>query len=83
MCLPIDDRALICWLHTQVRVLEAWRESLASQPDIDIDQLRRLEAHYQWMTGEIALLEDAEGRVANLPHQAAGWGQSSALRNGA
>ncbi len=57
MCLPIDDRALECWLHNQVRMLEAWRESLASQPDIDLAQVRRLEAHYQWLTGEIAQME--------------------------
>lgn len=57
MCYPIHDSSMIEWLRTQVRVLEAWRESIALKPKIDIEMLSRVEAHYQWLTREIDLLE--------------------------
>lgn len=50
MCLPLDDASMVCWLKTQVRVIEAWREELASRPDIDIEVVMRLERHYAWLT---------------------------------
>lgn len=49
---------MIDWLKTQIRVLEAWRSDLASRPEIDISHLTDLEAHYQWLTAEVARLED-------------------------
>ncbi|MEM7767031.1 MAG: hypothetical protein AAF253_06035 [Pseudomonadota bacterium] len=67
MCLPIDERAMVSWLRSQVRVMEAWREALASQPDIDLNQVQRLEEHYHWLTGEIAQLE-RDHRVAVTTH---------------
>jgi len=64
MCVPLDRMSLLGWLKTQVRVVEAWREELASQPDIEIAQIQRLERHYQWLTGEISKLEDSAVRAA-------------------
>lgn len=64
MCLPLDQTSLLCWLHTQVRVLEAWREELAMQAEMDISQVDRLERHYQWLTSEIAMLEDGLRQAA-------------------
>ncbi|MCI4644811.1 MAG: hypothetical protein MRY64_08525 [Hyphomonadaceae bacterium] len=59
MCLPLDQTSLLCWLHTQVRVMEAWREELAMQFEVNVEQVQLLERHYQWLTGEIAELEGA------------------------
>ena len=64
MCVPIDRMSLLGWLKTQVRVVEAWREDMARQPDIDLAQVQRLERHYQWLTGEITKLEESAVRAA-------------------
>ena len=64
MCLPLDDTAMICWLQSQVRVLEAWREELATRPEIDVSTIARLERHYQWLTSEIAHLDDVSSQQA-------------------
>ncbi|MEM9180525.1 MAG: hypothetical protein AAGA89_12465 [Pseudomonadota bacterium] len=64
MCLPLDDTAMICWLKTQVRVIEAWREELASRPEIDIAVVTRLETHYQWLSSEVTRLENPNSRQA-------------------
>ena len=64
MCIPLDDTAMICWLRTQVRIVEAWREELACRPDLDIESVMRLERHYAWLTSEVARLEDANPRQA-------------------
>ena len=64
MCLPLDQNSLLCWLHTQVRVLEAWREELAMQPEMDVTQVERLERHYHWLTSEIATLEGGTRQAA-------------------
>ncbi|MEQ3746144.1 MAG: hypothetical protein ABNH53_07930 [Henriciella sp.] len=53
-----------CWLKTQVRVIEAWREELASRPDIDIEVVMRLERHYAWLTAEISSMEARNPRQA-------------------
>lgn len=58
MCIPFDDTAMVCWLKTQVRVVEVWREELASRPDIDIEAVHRIETHYAWLTYEVARLDD-------------------------
>ena len=64
MCIPLDDTAMSCWLKTQVRVIEAWREELASRPELDMDALMRLEKHYAWLTYEAARLENPPSRQA-------------------
>lgn len=64
MCVPLDRLSMLGWLKTQVRVLEAWREDLASRPDIDLEEIQRVEKHYQWLTGEVARLEGASPRAA-------------------
>ncbi|MEM9738840.1 MAG: hypothetical protein AAF829_03160 [Pseudomonadota bacterium] len=64
MCLPLDRLSLLGWLKTQVRVVEAWREDLARQPDIDLAQVQRIERHYQWLTGEIIKLEAVTPQAA-------------------
>ena len=64
MCIPMDDTAMICWLKTQVRVIEAWREELASRPELDIQAAMRLETHYAWLTAEVSRLETPSSRQA-------------------
>jgi len=59
MCIPVDDTAMICWLKTQVRVIEAWREELASRAELDMTAVTRLEKHYAWLTYEVARLDEA------------------------
>lgn len=65
MCLPIDDTAMVCWLKSQVRILEAWREEVATRGDLDMAQIMRLERHYQWLTSEVASLEMPRQRFAH------------------
>lgn len=57
MCIPVDDNAMICWLRTQVRVIEAWREELATRTELDIPAITRLEKHYAWLTYEVGRLD--------------------------
>lgn len=64
MCIPMDDTAMICWLKTQVRVIEAWREELATRPELDIKAAMRLETHYAWLTAEVSRLETPSSRQA-------------------
>ncbi|MEO0786574.1 MAG: hypothetical protein AAFY10_12825 [Pseudomonadota bacterium] len=64
MCVPMDRMSMLGWLKTQVRVVEAWREDLARQPDIDMEAVQRLERHYQWLTGEVAKLDEGDRRAA-------------------
>ena len=64
MCIPLDDTAMICWLKTQVRVIEAWREALATRPDLDIAAITCLERHYAWLTYEVTRLEDPSSQQA-------------------
>lgn len=64
MCLPLDDSAMVCWLKTQVRVIEAWREELAMRAELDVSALTRLETHYQWLSAEVSRLESASSRQA-------------------
>ncbi|MEM0984931.1 MAG: hypothetical protein AAGJ32_01670 [Pseudomonadota bacterium] len=64
MYLPIDDPAMLCWMKTQVRVLEAWREELAMRIDVDLEAVRRVETHYQWLTDEIGRLDETGRRAA-------------------
>lgn len=57
MRLPIDEGAMLCWLASQVRVVEAWREVLASRPEADLDMITTVEAHYQFLTKQIYELD--------------------------
>ena len=57
MCFRFQNSDMLEWLKTQVRILEAWREDIASRPDIDFDLVCRLEQHYQWLTTEVIALE--------------------------
>lgn len=54
----IADIRMIGWLRQQVRVVEAWREELASRPDIDLLAIARVENHYHWLCKEMYRLED-------------------------
>ena len=56
MCMPVDEAAMLCWLQTQLRVLEAWQDELTSRPDADIRQVERLSRHRDWLTEELARL---------------------------
>lgn len=64
MCLPLSDTAMIDWLKSQVRVIEAWREDVACRPEIDMTEVERLERHYQWLTAEVRRLEDYQLKAA-------------------
>lgn len=64
MCLPISNIAMIDWLRSQVRVIEAWREEVACRPEIDVSEVERVERHYQWLTSEVARLEDYRAQAA-------------------
>ena len=64
MCLPLDDASMTCWLRTQIRVLEAWREELAVRPEVDIQAVTRLEQHYAWLTSEVARLDNETVQAA-------------------
>ena len=56
MCVPVDDPAMLCWLQTQLRVIKAWQDELASRPDADLRQVERLSHHRDWLTEELARL---------------------------
>lgn len=60
MCIPFDDTAMCCWLQTQVRVIEVWRDELASRPDADPNALTRLEQHYDWLRYEVERLNQRQ-----------------------
>jgi hypothetical protein len=53
MCVPVDESAMLCWLQTQLRVIKAWQDELASRPDADIRQVERLSRHHDWLTEEL------------------------------
>ncbi len=57
MCLPTDEASLTCWLHNQLRVLEAWCAELGAKPDADLDRLEALERHRHWLAAELAKIE--------------------------
>ena len=57
MCYHFQTPNMLIWLRHQVRVLEAWREDVATRPDLDLEMIMRLEQHYQWLTAEVANLE--------------------------
>lgn len=57
MCLPTDEASLSCWLHNQLRVLEAWCKELGAKPDADLDRLEALERHRHWLAAELAKIE--------------------------
>jgi len=65
MCYHFQSSDMLEWLKTQVRVIEAWREDVASRPDLDLEMITRLEHHYQWLTAEVINLERRGAR--NLP----------------
>ena len=56
MCVPVDETAMLCWLQTQLRVIEAWQDELISRPDADIRQVERLSRHRDWLTEELTRL---------------------------
>jgi len=59
MCYHFQTSDMLEWLKIQVRVLEAWREDIASRPDLDFEMITRLEHHYQWLTAEVLNLESS------------------------
>ena len=60
MCYHFQNPDMLTWLKAQVRVLEAWREDIATRPMLDFEMITRLEQHYQWLTGEIEHLEQIQ-----------------------
>ncbi|MCR9080378.1 MAG: hypothetical protein NXH78_14885 [Hyphomonadaceae bacterium] len=62
MCYHFQSSDMLEWLKTQVRVIEAWREDVASRPDLDLEMITRLERHYQWLTAEVLNLEERPAR---------------------
>lgn len=57
ICIPYDSVQLECWLHSQLKVIDAWMGELLSSPESDPETARRLETHRQWLSQEIARLE--------------------------
>ena len=57
MCIPLDDASLSCWLFTQLRVLDAWCDELANEPDTDIARIEALERHRNWLADELARVD--------------------------
>ena len=68
MCFRFQNADMLEWLKSQVRVLEAWREDIASRPDIDLEMVTRLEHHYQWLTSEVMTLEKLTTPAPTAPH---------------
>ncbi len=68
MCFRFQNADMLEWLKSQVRVLEAWREDVASRPDIDLEMVTRLEQHYQWLTSEVVTLEELGAPARNVPN---------------
>lgn len=60
MCIPFGDDAMCCWLQTQLRVVEVWRDELAMRLDADPNALTRLEQHYDWLRYEVARLDEEQ-----------------------
>ena len=67
MCYHFQSSDMLEWLKTQVRVIEAWREDIASRPDLDLEMITRLEHHYQWLTAEVVNLEKFNAGRTNPP----------------
>jgi|GEM_PF-987465 len=67
MCYHFQSNDMLEWLKTQVRVIEAWREDIASRPDLDMEMITRLEHHYQWLTAEVLNLESLTSRATKTP----------------
>ena len=57
ICIPYDSVQLECWLHSQLKVIDAWMGELLSSPDSDPETAQRLETHRQWLSQEIARLD--------------------------
>ena len=70
MCLQFQNAAMLDWLKTQIRVIEAWREDVATRSDLDMDMITRLERHYQWLTAEVLNLEALTERPLAQPFPA-------------
>lgn len=66
MCYHFQSSDMLEWLKTQVRVIEAWREDVASRPELDLEMITRLERHYQWLTAEVLNLEERPSRRAGM-----------------
>lgn len=66
MCYHFQSSDMLEWLKTQVRVIEAWREDVASRPDLDLEMITRLERHYQWLTAEVLNLEERPSRRTGI-----------------
>lgn len=68
MCYHFQSSDMLAWLKTQVRVIEAWREDVASRPDLDLEMITRLERHYQWLTAEVLNLEERPPHRTGMPN---------------
>ena len=55
MCYHFQSSDMLEWLKTQVRVIEAWREDVASRPDLDMEMITRLEHHWLFGLGRLPL----------------------------
>ena len=64
MCLPIDESSMLCWLQSQLKVVEVWRDELATRPDLDLEAISRLEQHYNWLSFEVSRLDTPTSRQA-------------------
>jgi len=65
MCVRFRNGDMIEWLKTQVRIIEAWREDIATRQDLDLEMITRIEVHYQWLTTEVCVLEARQPQTQN------------------
>lgn len=56
MCMMIAKESLNSWLATQERMMRAWIEEAALDPNADQSLLERLEAHCTWLRGHAELV---------------------------
>lgn len=59
MCLPITDHSMLGWLRNQRRVVAAWRSELLRRSETELEDMRRVQKHYDWLSTEITRLEQS------------------------
>ncbi len=56
MCQPIAHRNLVDWLRTQKQVIAHWHDTVSAIPSADIDLVRSLDIHHNWLAQELIRL---------------------------
>ena len=48
-----ETRTLYSWLVSQERVMRLWIREIAAAPTWDVEFVRKLEEHHQWLLSQI------------------------------